>query len=480
METTSKSVMKSALALGTGTALNIIISLITTPIITRIVTPDAYGEWSIFTMYTNIALMILVLGLDQALIRFFYDNENIVYRRNLLKTCFTVSMLFTLLAEMILCIVVFAGRDSFGDLKKIILFLCFNIAINVINRFSMITLRVTGKNVIYSICTVLTKATFTVVALFMVLSTEVTHVEGLCIGTICSFLVSTIIAIGFNRSIWKLGPFEKVDNFKYILKYSMPFIISMGVTTLFQSIDKISLNYYCTYTEVGIYASAMTIVNIFAIVQSVFNTMWAPIQVEHFIKKPDDKEFYSKINSFMTIIMFILGGTIIFSKEVIVFLLGNEYRQAAFILPFLIFNPIMYTLSETTNTGIEISKKSYYYIFIGGVSCITNFIGNMLLVPSLKCQGAAISTGISYIVFFGLRTCISLKYFKVNYNLDKIVKITIFLLIFALYSTFKPFDMIYVIMYVLLLLMILFNYKSSICELYKKGKAIISSRWLRV
>ena len=92
METTSKSVMKSALALGTGTALNIIISLITTPIITRIVTPDAYGEWSIFTMYTNIALMILVLGLDQALIRFFYDNENIVYRRNLLKISYFITI----------------------------------------------------------------------------------------------------------------------------------------------------------------------------------------------------------------------------------------------------------------------------------------------------------------------------------------------------------------------------------------------------
>lgn len=36
----------------------------------------------------------------------------------------------------------------------------------------------------------------------------------------------------------------------------------------------------------------MTLVNVFAIVQTSFNTLWAPMAVEHYSKDPDDKSLY--------------------------------------------------------------------------------------------------------------------------------------------------------------------------------------------
>ena len=56
-----------------------ILSFISTSIITRLVTPDSYGQYSIFIIYVNIAMFIFSLGLDQALVRFFYQNENIEF-----------------------------------------------------------------------------------------------------------------------------------------------------------------------------------------------------------------------------------------------------------------------------------------------------------------------------------------------------------------------------------------------------------------
>ena len=43
-----------------------------------------YGQLSIFTLYATIAVMVLCLGLDQALVRFYYESDTLEYRRALL------------------------------------------------------------------------------------------------------------------------------------------------------------------------------------------------------------------------------------------------------------------------------------------------------------------------------------------------------------------------------------------------------------
>lgn len=48
-----ESVIESGIAMLLGTCANILLSIITTPIITRIVAPNDYGEWSLLTTYTN-------------------------------------------------------------------------------------------------------------------------------------------------------------------------------------------------------------------------------------------------------------------------------------------------------------------------------------------------------------------------------------------------------------------------------------------
>lgn len=68
-------------------------------------------------------------------------------------------------------------------------------------------------------------------------------------------------------------------------------------------------------------------------------------------------------------------------------------------IPFLAFHPIMYTISEVTVGGLVFKKKSKIQVIVSVVPCVVNFIGNTILVPFYGGRGAAISTGISYILF---------------------------------------------------------------------------------
>ena len=160
--------------------------------------------------------------------------------------------------------------------------------------------------------------------------------------------------------------------------------------------------------------------------------------------------------------MFFIGINLIIFKDILALLLGEDYREATYVFPFLIFNPIMYTISETTVNGLVFKKKSNYQVLISVISCGANLIGNFLLIPILGSKGAAISTGISYIIFFSLRTLFSNKFFYIDFGLKKIYLLTFVVSVYALYNTYFKTNILSVIGYFFCLLTIVFLYKDDI------------------
>lgn len=473
----SNSLLKHFTIIGGGTFLNLLIGLLTTPIITRIVYPGEYGQWSLFTMYANIGLMIFCMGLDQSLVRFFYKDDSEKYRRDLIYTCWRLPFAVALISGLLISILVYTGVFKFEFSNQIVVILCIHMVILIFNRFGQLVLRVSYKSGIYSITTILQKIVYVVLVLVGVNLVGQQYLLIMVISTVVSYAIPAIVAIYSQRKLWK--PQLPIDtekiNTREIVTYGLPFILSLGITTVFQSIDKMSLNYFCSYSEVGIYSSAMTLVHIFAILQTTFNTLWTPMATEHYEKDPSEKSFYQKGNQYITILMFALGLSLIFVKDIFSLLLGSKYREAAFILPFLIFNPIMYTISESTCMGIGFAKKTKMNIVVAVVSCVTNIIGNTLLVPLYGGRGAAISTGISYIVFWLMRTVISNQYYYVNYKLDRFAVITVATIMYAAYNTFHSFDWVCAVGYGACIALLLVLYRQTVIEMIGVGSTYVKS-----
>ena len=120
---------------------------------------------------------------------------------------------------------------------------------------------------------------------------------------------------------------------------------------------------------------------------------------------------------------------------------GKKYRDAVYVFPFLAFMPIMYTVSESTVMGINFMKKSSYHVWISLISAVTNVIGNYFLIKSFGAKGAAISTGLSYIVFFIARTVLANKVYKINFALGRFfvsIVVVYFLAIMASFMNVTP------------------------------------------
>lgn len=468
--------LKQFAIIGGGTLINMFLGLISTPIITRIVDPEEYGQLSIFTMYVNIAVMVLCLGLDQATVRFYYERDGLKYKQSLLFKCVWLPIIVSLTMSVIVISLSAFHIVTFEFDTVIMLLLCAHTVSQIIYRFSQLIVRLEKNAKLYSTLQILQKAAYIILALGLCYTVRDNYLYLLVIATVVSFLICLIASIAAQSKMWNFRTLDRTAckvSLKELVTYSAPFILSMGVTTLFQAIDKISLNYYRTYAEVGIYSSTMTLVNIFAIVQTSFNTLWAPTSVEHYSKYPEDKAFHQRANQLITVIMFFLGISLILVKDVFAILLGEKYREAAYILPFLIFNPIMYTISETTVGGLVFTKKSNLQVVVAIGACVTNIIGNTILVPELGCQGAAISTGISYIVFYLLRTLLGMKYYYVDYKLPKFMLLTLIVSVYALYNTFIRFNIGSVIGYFVCLLILITLYKDVVKWIIDYGTKMI-------
>ena len=91
--------IKHFVIIGSGTILNMLLGLFTTHLITRLVTPAEYGQLSIFEMYSSIAVMVLCMGLDQSLVRYYYEHDGIEEKRALLFRCIKYPLIISVLAS---------------------------------------------------------------------------------------------------------------------------------------------------------------------------------------------------------------------------------------------------------------------------------------------------------------------------------------------------------------------------------------------
>ena len=261
-----------------------------------------------------------------------------------------------------------------------------------------------------------------------------------------------------------------------MIKYGLPFIPAGIIGWIFTSMDRIALRNWSSFNELGLYTAAFKFVFALNIIKTSFSNFWVPISYEYYEKSSSNTLFFSKMFLTISYLMFLLATLMIMSKDLIVLILAKTYRESAVIMPFLVFMPIMWVISEISVIGINFKKKTHWHIWITTISAAVNLIGNIMLVPILGAKGAAISTGISYIVFFFLRTIISRKLYSVEYYLRKTSISIIILCCFAFYATFISYNISHIIIGITLLVCFSMLYYKQFQQIWRYGKDITISK----
>ncbi|GAM16240.1 oligosaccharide flippase family protein [Mesobacillus selenatarsenatis] len=453
--------LKKFLSFSYGKWVGLIISFLLTPILTRILDPNQLGIASMFTLALEVLLVISLLGTDQAYVRFYYE-ENEKKRNLLLRNSLKIS----LFVYFIVTVLVFIFKESvsvflLGEYSpKIIYLLLICLLFNIIYRFGSLSIRMQQKGMLYSLLQIANKLInfVMVIFLFYIIGSQY---EIMIYSTVITFVSISLLSILLDKYSWTILKTTNVNSRhsrKEMLQYGFPIMLTTLIGMLFQVVDRLALKELANFTELGLYVAAFKIIALLTIIQTSFSVFWVPVALETYEKKPENKAFFKKAFTIVSFIMFILALLIIASKDFIGLLLGNSYSGAAMLMPFLVFIPIMRTISEVTVMGITFKKRVKLNLIIDITTLLVNGLGNILLIPIIGAKGAAVSTGISYILFFILRTFISERLYKVEYNLKLTYSIIIILFFYALYSTFYVWSIYNMLIAVCILFFILISY----------------------
>lgn len=468
-----KKLIKKFVEFGMGNFIVLIVGFISTPIITRIISPDSFGKSSMFNTITNIISVIILVGLDQAFVRFFYDEKE-ENRGKLLRVCIDIPCLLCIIINLIILFFykpvsrLIVGEES---IVLIAMLIVQNIFL-MLSRFTLLVIRMKQKGRMYSFLQVMGKVSY-LIFIAIIFKIKGDNYNTIIYAIVLSNITIVLIALFSEKKFWISGINNKNNlntKTKDVLVFGFPLIFTLLINWVFQSIDKISINIFNGYNELGIYSSAFAIIALLNSLQVTFNTFWTPVSYERYKSNNEDRKFFENVSLIIAIIMLLVSIGLIFCKDLLIILLGEKYRSASYVVPFLVFIPLMNTVSETTVVGINFMKKPKYHIYIAIISCISNVIGNIILVPKLGAVGAAISTGIAYTFFYLSRTFLSAKLYKVNYNVKKFMISTIMLGILALYSSFNQIDYVYVFLTLSTLFTIIISYGKELTILVKKRR----------
>lgn len=437
MEQTSVFI-KRFLAFLTGPIISTGISFLIVPLITWLVSPSEFGKASMYTLVISLFSLVVFAGIDQAFVREYHETND---KSSLFMNSLFIPLFFSFLASLIVffswrffSLVLFGEEDFFSAIIFVVAF-----PFTVLERFNLLSIRMEEKARLYSLLTILRqlmRAPLLIVSLYYF-----RNFHGIILAEAGAQIILPFFSGYAARKSWKL--FFSLDRklIKDLLRFGLPLLPATILMWLFNGMATMSLRYWSTFEEIGIYSSAFKLISVLNIFNGAFSLFWVPTAYRWYKEGIDSRKF-ERVGNMLCLFMTFVGFVIISSRELVVLLLSPEYGKSASVMPFLVFIPVMYSVSEVTVLGINFSKRTEYHIIVSFLCLIANSVSNYSLVSRFGAKGAAISMGIGYIVFFWARTFFAYRAWKKFKISEYAINISL-LVLYAMSTEFDSFQLLF-------------------------------------
>jgi len=403
------------------------IGFITAPITTRLFAPDQLGIIHMFVMVSGLIATTSLLGLDQAMIRFYYEPPHGTTKRYLTTTFTLVSLSFMLIAAVIAVLFFWQQISEMitgsRSLSFVILLFVFSFA-RIIFTYLHLVYRMEGnikwftiQGVLYD---VMISFLYVIVAFWFA-----TYYPAILVMSISGFCLAVTFLVIQRRSFEPRMHKPDPGFIQTIGKFALPLVPVNVIAWLNNYISAIILLNLLGPSDLGIYSIGIALAGVIGILQAGFNVYWFPYVIKNY---KENTTGIKEVHKVITALLIMFGLLIILAQVPISMILGTRYRDAMLFLPFLLVTPICYTISETTKVGINIAKKTFWSPIILLSSVAVNILFCYLLIPVLQAPGAAMASAIAALLSVALGTIAGQKYYKSINNYSFMLLSILFLL----------------------------------------------------
>lgn len=449
------------------------ISLLTTPIFTRLLTTDQYGMFSVYQSWYSILTIVLTLSLHNGV----FNNELVQEpeRKDDLTAAFlglsnTVTVLFFLAY-----LVARNFWNNFFDLSTFFVLVIFVEALFI----PAYNLWMAGEKFYYKYQTVVA------VSIFIALSSPVIGVIGIVLTQykaetrVLTFAAIQLI-VGLLSYLRIVSRSRKIVSKEYWLrgiKFNMPLIPHWLSLTVLGSADRIIIKKLIGSSQAAIYGVAYTISMMFSLAVDGINQVLTP----YTYKKLRTGQYSNiRING-MFLSALVFGGCLgamVLGPEIIRVFAAPEYYEARWIVPSVacsVFFSFQYNLFSIVEFYFAKTKS---IMLESCFAAILNITLNYIAIPIYGYMAAAYTTLACYIflsISHAVIACVTLETNNIQigevYNLKFVITLSI-LMLFAMLFMLTLYDITGVrYMILLAILILLLRYQHQIIGKFKELKS---------
>lgn len=405
----SKELLRNLIKFCFPTLISALVNIGIIPVISRVYPAEEYGKIALFYTVGNMGWVICLLGLDQAYIRFFKEpiqdatNDSIFFYTLFIGIVTESLLLLTSVYYLDVVSNYLFGERNISMVGALFLF----ILSLMIFRLCNLTARMEQNAKLYNIqqitLIICTRASF-LCAIFV----SVNYKYGVIFMTLSTFIFAIVF---FIKQCFYTGININMPRFSTqmeLLRYSLPLMPATVATWVNNSVSKLMLRSMGDFESVGIIAIAMSIANVFSLLPNAFGVYWSTFMYTYY---KQENKLIRNVHDYITLLsLFLLIGIVIF-QDVLFLIAGEQYRVAQPFFMLLILGPVQIFLTETTSYGIQIARKTKYYIYISVIACAVNLMVCYFTIPFWGMLGAAIGMAASSIILLILNTLIGQYYY---------------------------------------------------------------------
>lgn len=456
------------LVYGIGGVISKIIPFVMLPIVTRLMPNTTYfGLNDISTIIVSFASALAIMGMYDAMFRMFFEKEDGKYKKEICSS----ALAFTLCTSAIIFLILIVFRRSLSVLffssekyTNLLMLTAISTLIGATNSIVSAPTRFNNQRKIFLLTNTISPIISYAISIPLLMKGY--YIVALPLASIVSVASIELVFICLNRK-WFSPRCVNKKHIRQMLKIALPLVPNFLIYWIFNSADKLMIAKILGNDQAGIYAIGSKIGQISQLIYTAFAGGWQYFAFST-MRDEDQVSMTSSILEYLGAITIVAGILMMTFNEIVFELLfEGDYLKGAVVAPYLFVSPLLLMLFQVGCNQFIVIKKTWPNLLILSGGAIINVALNIVLIPRVGIEGAALATLVGYVV--SVAVCIVvLQRMNLLQMKNRFYRVILFGTIYALVWRFllKEYFMINVVIAFVVIILLALQYKKDVQKLF--------------
>lgn len=399
---------------GVGGIVSRVLAVFLLPLYTRYLDADDFGAVGLIVALNAVLVTVLRLGISSAFFRFYFDSNDPLRRRTVVRTSFWFTMAMATLGLAAGLALAEPLADLFGIADVNVVRAGFVGTWAQMNYEQLTALfraeERSTRFVLASLANVLLTIAATIVLVVVFELGAVGVIAGNFTGTLLVYLA--LLAVHREQLGLELDrPLVREMN-----RFGLPLVPAALALVAVNFSDRFFIEHFAGIEEVGLYEIGVRIASAMVLLMTAFRTAW-PAFAYSISDDAEARRTYAFVLTYLVAISCWLALALGLLAPWLVRLLATEqfYAGERVVAP-LAFGTAAYAAYIVMAIGVGRAKRTGRNWAITGAAALVNLALCVVLIPAWGMEGAAAATVAAYVVMFVLMTLYAQQVFPVPYQ----------------------------------------------------------------